>query len=119
MADFNPQVEKAFDFAQEVTKQLITLATGVIALTITFLTEVIATDSSDSEQFLQAAWVLYLVSILLGILTLLSLTGNLERPGQGDGPSIYRANVVVFSIGQVLTFIAAVALTLVFGFSAM
>lgn len=47
MADFNPQVEKAFDFAQEVTKQLITLATGVIALTITFLTEVIATDSSD------------------------------------------------------------------------
>jgi hypothetical protein len=124
MAEMDKNIEKAFDFAQEATKQLIALATDVIALTITFLTDVIKTAPSGSAGFLQAAWVLYLISIVLGILTLLMLTGNLERPGVGkDGverdPSIYRGNIAVCSIGQVLTFSAAVTLTLVFGFKAV
>lgn len=119
MADLDKQIEKAFDFAQEATKQLIALATGVIALTITFLTDVASSASSASVGFLQAAWVLYLVSILFGILTLLALTGNLVRPGQGGTPSIYRGNIVVSSIGQVLSFVIAVALTLVFGFKSV
>jgi hypothetical protein len=88
MAELDPAIEKAFEFAQEATKQLITLATGVIALTITFLKDVLGTDGSAG--FLQAAWVLYLVSIVFGVLTLLNLTGNLERPGPGSTPSIYR-----------------------------
>jgi hypothetical protein len=116
MTGIDKGIEKAFDFAQEATKQLITLATGVIALTITFLTDVVETAPEASVGFLQAAWVLYLGSIVFGILTLLALTGTLERPGEGRTPSIYRGNIVVFSIGQVLTFCAAVALTLVFGF---
>lgn len=116
MADLDPAIQKAFDFAQEATKQLITLATGVIALTITFLKDVIHTDGSAG--FLQAAWVLYLVSIVFGVLTLLNLTGNLERPGEGRTPSIYRGSILVFSSGQVVTFCLAVAFTLVFGFNA-
>jgi len=112
-------IEKAFDFAQESTKQLIALATGVIALTITFLTDVIKTAPAGSAGFLQAAWVLYLVSIVFGMLTMLMLTGNLERPGAGKSPSIYRGNIVVCSIAQVLTFSAAIGLTLVFGFKAV
>jgi hypothetical protein len=119
MAGISKEVEKAFDFAQEATKQLITLATGVIALTITFLTDVVERAPEGSIGFLQAAWILYLVSIVFGILTLLMLTGALERPGEGRTPSIYRGNIVACSIVQVLTFSAAVALTLVFGFKAV
>ena len=119
MAEMDKRIEKAFDFAQEATKQLITLATGVIALTITFLTDVIKTAPAGSASFLQAAWVLYLVSIVFGILTLLMLTGNLERPGEGRSPSIYRGSIVACSIGQVLSFSLAVAFTLVFGFKAV
>jgi hypothetical protein len=119
MAEMDKTVEKGFDFAQEATKQLIALATGVIALTITFLTDVTKTASAGSAGFLQAAWVFYLVSIVFGILTLLMLAGNLERPGEGKSPSIYRGNIVSCSIIQILTFCVAVALTLVFGFKAV
>lgn len=112
----DPRIEKAFDFAQESTKQLITLATAVIALTITFLTDVVKTAPAGSAPFLKAAWVLYLLSIVFGIFTLLSLTGNLEKE---ESPSIYRGNIVVFSMSQVLSFGCALALTLVFGFKAV
>lgn len=118
MPDLDKRVEKAFDFAQETTKQLITLATGIIALTITFLTDVLET-APDGAGFLQAAWVLYLVSIVFGMLTLMALTGNLERPGQDRAPSIYRGNIVAFSACQVLAFSVAMILTLVFGFKAV
>jgi hypothetical protein len=118
MPEIDPHIEKAFDFAQEATKQLIALATGIIALTITFLTDVVDTASAGIT-FLRAAWVLYLVSVILGIFTLLSLAGNLERPGEGQTPSIYRGNVVTFSIGQIACFGAALAFTLVFGFKAV
>jgi hypothetical protein len=119
MGELDKRVEKAFDFAQEATKQLITLATGVIALTITFLTDVIERAPEGAVSFLHTAWVLYLVSIVFGILTLLTLTGNLERPGEGPAPSIYRGNVVSCSICQVVTFTVALALTLVLGFKAV
>jgi hypothetical protein len=111
-------IEKAFEFAQEATKQLIGLATGVIALTITFLTDVVKTAPSGSAVFLQASWVMYLVSIVFGVFTLLALTGNLERAEQGT-PSIYSGAIRFGSIAQILTFAAALILTLVFGFKAV
>jgi hypothetical protein len=111
----SPTAQKAFDFAQGATKQLITLATAVIALTVTFLTDVVKAASSGSARVLQLAWILYFVSIVSGVFTLLGLAGNLERPGNSGTPSIYRPNIVVFSLVQVLSFCIAVLLTLVFG----
>ncbi|KQT20825.1 hypothetical protein ASG31_16700 [Chryseobacterium sp. Leaf404] len=37
----NEQEKKAFDFAADTVKQLITLATGIIALTITFSKDIL------------------------------------------------------------------------------
>jgi len=119
MAEMGKAIEKAFDFAQEATKQLIALATGVIALTVTFLTNVVKTAPAGSVGFLQASWVLFLLSIVFGVATLLMLAGNLERPGEGKMPSIYRGNIVVPSILQILTFCSAVACVLAFGFEAV
>jgi hypothetical protein len=110
------KIAKAFEFAQEATKQLIGLATGVIALTITFLTDIVENASSGATAFLQAAWIFYLVSIIFGMATLLTLAGNLEKMAE---PSIYNSGIVAFSIAQVLTFAIAIALTLVFGFKAV
>jgi len=49
------------------------------------------------------------------VFALLSLAGNLERPGEGATPSIYRPNIVTFSLIQVVSFCVAVLLTLLFG----
>jgi len=111
-------IEKAFDFAQEATKQLIGLSTGVIALTITFLTDVVKTAPSGSEIFLQVAWVMYLVSIAFGIFTLQALTGQLER-AEGEHPSIYSDVIRKASMGQIISFGLALILPLIFGFMAV
>lgn len=112
-----PAVDKAFDFAQEVTRQLITLATGIIALTITFLVDVLANDR-DGVWALKVAWVCYLLSVPLGVAAMLSMSGNLERPRSAN-PSIYTANIVFFSAAQIVTFLAGLVFTLVFGFLAL
>ncbi len=66
MGEMEPRIEKAFAFAQETTKQLITLSTAVITLTITFLKDVVKAAPVGSAPYLQAAWVFYLLSIVFG-----------------------------------------------------
>jgi hypothetical protein len=112
-------LEKAFDFAQETTKQVLTLSSGIIAITVTFLNGDLKTYPQSTRQLLEIGWALYLASILFGIVTLMALAGNLERPNQPNKqPSIYARNIVVPSILQLLTFLAAVALTAAFGWKA-
>jgi nitrate reductase NapE component len=125
VTDIDQNTEKAFDFAQEAIKQLITLATGVLALTITFLKDVIKKAPAGSLPWLQAAWILYLVSITFGVFALLNLSGVLERPGEDKSsppnpltPSIYRSSIRMFAIVQIIAFLVAVGLTITFGFKA-
>lgn len=110
------RIGKAFQFAQETTKQFITLATAIVAFTVTFLKEIAGVDAGRAVYVVEVAWFFYLASILFGMVTLMALAGNLER-GPGT-PSIYRRNVAVPSILQVATFFVATVLTVVFGVAA-
>jgi hypothetical protein len=115
--EMSPRVEKAFDLAVETTKQLIALSTAVIALTITFLTDVVETASESATWFLRAAWLLYLLSILAGIATLSALTGVLGTTKDNDNvPDIYSPGIKWAALAQVASFVLAMALTLAFGF---
>jgi hypothetical protein len=109
------RAEKAFSFAQETTKQQITLSTGVMALTLTFLKD--AAEKGASRTALEVSWVLFVVSILAGVKTLMCLTGNLERPNSSTD-SIYSSNIRGFAGAQTLTFLAALVCMVVYGFSA-
>jgi hypothetical protein len=111
------QRKKAFDFASEATKQLITLATGVIALTVTFTHDLIVGVPLGATRLLMAAWVLELVSIGCGVWTLLGLTGELEPASahRAAVPSIRRPNVTVPSVLQISCFVLATALVVAFG----
>jgi uncharacterized membrane protein len=108
---FDDRSQKAFDFAQEVTKQLITLSTSIVALTITFLHDIIGGGTSG-DGLLKAAWILYASSVVFGVLALMALTGNLEQ----QNPTVYAGNVRAMSIVQVALFLAALAFTIAFGF---
>jgi hypothetical protein len=111
---------KAFDFAQEATKQLLTLATAVFALTLTFIKDAVAgEDAKNVLEWLHAGWGFYIASIAFGVVTLMMLAGNLERPHRGQKPSIYGWNIVVFAIGQVGSFGCALVLTAIFGIKAI
>lgn len=111
---------KAFDFAQETTKQLLTLATAIFALTLTFIKDVASgEEGKEALGWLHWGWGLYIASIAFGVLTLMMLAGNLEKPHGGQRPSIYGANIVVVAILQVIAFGVALVLTAVFGIKAI
>ena len=113
------RLKKAFDFAQESTKQFITLATGIITLTITFSKDFIISVPPGARCFALASWLCFLASVFFGLWTLLALTGTLE-PGTvaSTPPSIRGKNIAIPSALQILTFFAGLLLTVVFGLKA-
>jgi hypothetical protein len=108
-------VQKAFDFAQESTKQLITLAAGIIALSITFSKDFVGQVSPAARSWALLSWGVLLVSIFFGLWTLLALTGSLEPKDGSTRVSTRGTNVTVPSALQILTFFIGLVLIVVFG----
>lgn len=111
------RVKKAFDFAADLAKQLITLATGLIALTITFSKDFIQHAPGASKVWALLAWCLLLGSVVFGIWTLMALTGNLGK-GKDDArtalPDVYTPNVRLPATLQILSFLLALVFTVTF-----
>lgn len=122
------RIKKAFDFAADATKQLITLSTAIIALTITFSKDIIGAANIGNSTSIFTAWILLIVSVIFGILTLLALTGNLQPMKKNDPESegkeiepvnINNNNIRLFSGIQILSFVAALFFTVYFGYSSI
>ncbi|UOB18476.1 hypothetical protein [Abyssalbus ytuae] len=131
--------QKAFDFAADTIKQLITLSTAIIALTITFSNDIVGANISNSSS-IYWAWGLFLASVIFGIWTLMALTGTLqpmkkkkkanqeneEQKEQNGEPeneeesiNINGFNVKLPAGLQILTFIVALIFTVIFGVSSI
>lgn len=67
-----------FNSASELATQLITLATGILALSITFVKDVVK-NGSVVKWPLKTAWFIYLLSIVLGMWVLMAVTGSIFR----------------------------------------
>jgi hypothetical protein len=136
--------KKAFDFAAEVTKQLITLSTAIITITITFSKDLIIFADNSAKNYLLWAWILYIATVLFGIWTLLALTGSLQpikkestniqsqpepQTTKNANPapeqavetdcSINSSNIRLPSILQILCFIVALSFTIVYGYKSL
>ncbi len=61
--------EKAFDFAQESTKQILTMSTAILTLTITFQKDIVGAAATGNRWALTSAWICFLFSILCGLST--------------------------------------------------
>lgn len=115
------KAEKAFEFAQETTKQLITLSSAMLALTITFVKELTGAVEGWQKYVLGASWIFNIGSIVCGLLTLMALTAELEPDpkdsvkGSTPQPSIWSPSVVSSTRIQVIAFIAAIGSLVVFG----
>jgi hypothetical protein len=110
--------EKSFDFASDLVKQLITLATAVVAVMITFVTDVL--KGAGPMWLVILSWVFFLVSIPMGVLTLMALTGSMTTPKRGDAkPSIWEGNTRFLASAQVFFFSVAMALLITFGAMAL
>jgi len=114
--DLNDAAAKAFDFAQDVTKQVLTLATAIIALTITFFKDFAGHSTYTVKVVMGASWIAYLVSVVLGLWTLMALTGTLEPLRPADARlSIQGTNVRLPALLQVMSFLVALILSVCAG----
>lgn len=115
MTNIDETTKKSFEFAQDTTKQLITLSTGIVAITLTFFKD-FAPGSSDSARYLMTiAWVFFLVSIFFGVLHLLALTGALS----GAPATVWNKNAVIASAFQQIAFMVGLVLAVSAGAHAL
>lgn len=115
---------KSFDFAEATSKQLITLSTAIVAFTITFGKELFGgVNNKAALVVLIISWALYALCIVFGIWTLMALTGSLAKPKKKvtEGPdskevevSIYDKNITTPEILQIISFVLALILTIVY-----
>ena len=108
------RVLKSFDVYQDTAKQMITLATLIIGLTITYFKDLIV-DTGGEKKILLIPFSIFFISIVCGVITLLNLAGTLGSPEIPDKDvSIYRRQIGMWMKGQVLTFLAAILIDALF-----
>lgn len=132
--------KKAFDFAADVTKQLITLSTAIITITITFSKDIINFANSSAKNYLLWAWILFIATVFFGIWTLMALTGTLQplkketnkNPSESKTESsttqentcdfdcsINSKNIRIPSMLQIFCFIVALSFSIAYGFNSL
>ena len=111
------RLQKSFDYAIEVTKQLLTLGTAVLALTVTVGVDV---GRGKHDSYLLTAWAAFFVSIICGIWTLFALMTEFAPPrGQEDDglPSVRSSRVRGPSLIQIVAFATGTAFLVLYGYA--
>jgi hypothetical protein len=106
---------KPFDYAQDVTKQLITLSTGVVTVTVAFVGTIAPDAPSSGRVALYIAWGLFGLTILAGVATLLNLTGRVGSADKDGSKGIDDLGIRFFAIAQIALFVLAMVGTIYFG----
>lgn len=117
MPTMDEREKKSFDFAGDVTKQLITLSIGILTLCVAFTDKVFSSESAHSFSWLIfTALILFTLSILCGILTLLKLTGIIAKNTSNatSNAAIYDGGMRLFSSFQLITFLLAIVFSMSF-----
>src|SRR5271168_1343645 len=101
--------KKAFDFAADLTKQLITLSTSIVTVSLLF------GDHFPKQSLLAVwAWTFYLISAVFGLWTLMALTGTLAPLNPPPNDFDLKFNVRLPSALQIVAFGVALILTIKF-----
>jgi uncharacterized membrane protein len=112
--------ERAFDTVTEITKQVLVLATGIIALSITFVKDFATHASSGAKDVLAWSWGVYVVSIICGFLTLMASAGVQQEAGEkSTEPTINSGNLRLMGALQLGSFSIAIILTVIAGIMAV
>lgn len=88
----NERIKKSYDFASDLSKQMITLSTAIITLCVAFTDKLFSSATAQANSgWLMASLLVFVISISIGVFHLMGLTGQLgkETPRQAtDGTTI-------------------------------
>jgi hypothetical protein len=111
---------ESLKLAIDVAKQIITLASVIITLTVTFAKDLGPSKDGPVPLVIKLAWLGYGAAIVFAVWTMLALTGTMRDIEAGNsGLNIDASNVRLPAAGMVLSFIAGIALTIVAGWTAV
>ncbi|MCU0983756.1 MAG: hypothetical protein MUC89_02285 [Acetobacteraceae bacterium] len=113
-----PASREGLKSAYETCRQVITLATGIATVTVTFAKEFKPAGMAELAVpwSLQVAWGLYGLAVFFGLWAMLAITGSHNALDQGRGTTDAMAsNIRIPSILMLATFVSAFALTLAAG----
>jgi hypothetical protein len=112
-------IKKAFDSALDLTKQLITLSTGTLALTATFIKDILKVDTAKGIPYrylLFTTWGLMLFSVFCGLLAYGAITGTLEgadiNPGKRISP--FNSNIRIWALAQCAVFYLGILFLIIY-----
>lgn len=111
----DPRLQKTFDYAIDVTKQLLTLASAVLALTLT----VAKAAPNGTRGLMLAGWAAFLLSVIFGIVSLYALMREFApRSDGGDAaPSIGSLRVRGPLLLQIVTFAFGAVFVVAYAYS--
>lgn len=109
------QAKLAYASVSDLTKQLITLGTGVVTLEVTFAKAFVEKMLAKSS-LLQTSWVFLMLSIVVGIWVLMALTGSLAKNSPPASADIYKPNIRLPAFIQLVLFVLGMVFTIAFGF---
>lgn len=109
------QAKAAFAAATEVVKNTLTLSTALLALSVTYTKDLNSKPSSVAVLVLESSWVFLFLSALLGVATLMAITGSLAQRTPPSGTSLYDANIKLPMAVHFICFLVGIALTATFG----
>jgi hypothetical protein len=123
MAD-GPRLE-GLKAAADLAKQIVSLSTGFVALTITFLKDIIEPSANGSRQVsgaLVVSWGSFVLAILAALMTLMAVTGSMSALERQAGASAadekrrldaFGANVRLPALAMIALFVFAIAMAVV------
>ena len=76
-------VELSLEAARDTSKQIITLATSIVIVMVTFSKDFIQKAEPAIQVCIFVVWLIFILSILMGILTLMALTGKFDHSRKG------------------------------------
>ena len=102
----------SIDSLIDATKQLITVATGVVTVTVVFSKDL----DSSTRNWAYGSWALFFVSVCLGIFVLYNISGSLNNAvRENRNPSIDDTGIRGASAGQWLFFLLGIIPLMTFG----
>lgn len=107
-----------FQSANDLAKQLITLATGILALSITFTKDILKDRVRVVTWPLKSAWIAYLLSVCFGIWTMMALTGmtfEVTKHPEDYKSVSYGTSISIPSSLQILAFVLGTLFLIVYG----
>ena len=112
---------KALEFAADLARQILTVATGILAFTVTFAEKFDIDPATPLAvpDSMRIAWVCFVLAVIAAIWLLMAIAGsaNAVRTGDTAAGDIMNTNTAVPASIMCLTFIAAVSATVFAGWS--